>query len=272
LLLLLIMGKFHIRVLQLQEDAANDDDPKLALFGPGIESPYTKHLVHKMVTSHTSLFDATGFISGLPGGFGSGVKIDMRKSRAFDLVCLYTNSAKVREGRAAATRLNAANNLLLVGDVVVGDAGGQQSSPALHPSVLRLLPTLDALVFSLDATGLAEMSADERSEALHWHRTELELMTGGLSTVEAGREGAATPVLVLCCRREGAGSGARGVWPTPAELANGLGLRRSDARPWAAFEVDIESMDGLARALDWILYHCQKKRSSLRYHRGRDRR
>ena len=41
--------------------------PRLALFGPGIESPRTKHLVHRMVQAHNSSFNAIDFVAGLPG-------------------------------------------------------------------------------------------------------------------------------------------------------------------------------------------------------------
>ena len=65
------------------------------------------------MNSHTSLFDALSFVSGLPGGFGSGVRIDFRKTYTFDLMCLYTNSARVRETQRGIDRLLAANNRLL---------------------------------------------------------------------------------------------------------------------------------------------------------------
>ena len=45
--------------------------PRLALFGPGIESPRTKHLVHRMVQAHNSSFNAIDFVAGLPGMLNS---------------------------------------------------------------------------------------------------------------------------------------------------------------------------------------------------------
>jgi hypothetical protein len=53
--------------------------------------------IFKVVNSHTCLFNALDFVNGLPGGFGSGVRIDFRKMYKFDLMCLYTNSQRVRE-------------------------------------------------------------------------------------------------------------------------------------------------------------------------------
>jgi hypothetical protein len=40
---------------------------RCALFGPGIESARTKHLVHRVVNAHDDLFEAKGFVPGLPG-------------------------------------------------------------------------------------------------------------------------------------------------------------------------------------------------------------
>lgn len=77
---------------------------RLALFGPGIESPKTKLLVHKMVNSHSSVFNALDFVAGLPGGFGSGVRIDFKSIYKFDLMCLYTNSIHVRESHRGVCR------------------------------------------------------------------------------------------------------------------------------------------------------------------------
>ena len=50
-------------------DSFNDGSfqPRLALFGPGIESPRTKHIVHRMVQAHNSSFNAIDFVAGLPG-------------------------------------------------------------------------------------------------------------------------------------------------------------------------------------------------------------
>jgi len=50
-----VLRPFFTKMLQL-EPKEEENDPKLALFGPGIESPNTKQVVHNVVNSHTSLF------------------------------------------------------------------------------------------------------------------------------------------------------------------------------------------------------------------------
>lgn len=241
----------------LRGDGSLADDEiqaRLALFGPGIESAHTKHLVHKVVNSHTDLFDALAFVSGLPGGFGSGVKISFRQAHAFNLMCLYTNSGRVRENQKGVDRLLAANNKLLVKDVAVEE---ENEKPTLHDSVLKLLPTLDALVYAIDATELNLLPTEEkRAEQLKFLKSELFLMIDGLD--EQDRH---TPILVLSCSWQGRAGGV-GV----RYLADGLGLRGRVKRPWAIYNVDIADMEGMARSLDWLLYHIRKRRTSLKYH------
>jgi hypothetical protein len=130
----------------------------------------------------------------LQGGFGSGVRIDFKKSFTFELICLYTNSERVRESQQGLNRLLAANNRLLVTDVtppesvstrrqnvnvaaesvfhlqnvendvqnvendVQNDAKDDVTKESvlpetfLHENVHKLLPTIDALLFAVDAT------------------------------------------------------------------------------------------------------------------------
>jgi hypothetical protein len=95
------------------EDDRSNTPARLALFGPGIESPRTKHLVHRMVNAHDNCLNAISFVPGLPGGFGSGVRIDFKQLYTFDLMCLYSNSKKVRESHNGLERLLASHNRLL---------------------------------------------------------------------------------------------------------------------------------------------------------------
>ena len=114
-----------------------------------------------------------------------------------------------------------------------------------------------------------ENDGDERKEKLALLRSELFIMLEGLGA--AGDR--LTPILVLSCHRGGGGSNPDqqvGVRP----LASDLGLLKDEdseeekqpRRPWAIYEVNIHDMEGMAKALDWVLYHCQKRKNSLEYH------
>ncbi len=175
-------------------------------------------------------------------------------------MCLYTNSSRVRESQRGVERLQAGNNKLLV------QQGQEERGFKLHENVLKLLPTVQALLFAIDATDVLEAATeDERRSLLEVCRSELRIMSEGLDPRDRH-----TPVLVLSChwKRRDAGS-AFGV----KCLARHLGLADDSAtegmaRPWAIFSVDIADMEGMASALDWLLYHCQKRRSNLKYHKN----
>ena len=63
---------------------------RCALFGPGIESARTKHLVHRIVNARDDLFEAVEFVSGLPGKYpdefsalvGKGPSTETRAQRS----------------------------------------------------------------------------------------------------------------------------------------------------------------------------------------------
>ena len=120
---------------------------RLVLFGPGIESVNTKLIVHKIVNARSSTFDAIEFIKGLPGGIGSGVRINYKHMYNFDLMCLYSNSEAIRETiykNKSLARLDPNINKMLVRDT--------DGKIAIQPSIVKLLPTIHALVFAVDVS------------------------------------------------------------------------------------------------------------------------
>ena len=120
---------------------------RLVMFGPGIESTKTKLLVNKIVNARTSTFYAVEFTKGLPGGIGSGVRINYKQMYSFDLMCLYSNFVKIREttfymeNRAA--RLDPALNKLLVMN--------NSNQLSMQPAVAQLLSGIHGIVFVVDS-------------------------------------------------------------------------------------------------------------------------
>ena len=153
---------FYVQLPQEEQCSA-----RLVLFGPGIESPSTRHLVHKIVNARSSTFDAVEFIKGLPGGIGSGVRINYKHMYNFDLMCLYTNSEIIRErlylGNRAG-RLDPDLNRMIV---------KSGNSLQLQPSILKLLPTLHCLLFAVD-TGMGV--GEKLDEVMNVVRRELEVV------------------------------------------------------------------------------------------------
>jgi hypothetical protein len=142
---------------------------RLVLFGPGIESANIKLLVHKIVNARSSTFDAVEFIKGLPGGIGSGVRINYKHMYNFDLMCLYSNSESIRESvyrNRSSARLEPEINRMLVKDSSNGKL-------AIQPSIVKLLPTIHALVFAVDTSISSRERVVEEVEVM---RKELGLM------------------------------------------------------------------------------------------------
>lgn len=241
------------------QGCCNSTSSRLALFGPGIESPRTKHLVHRIVNAHSSSLNAISFVAGLPGGFGSGVRIDFRQMYTFDLMCLYSNSERVRENERGLTRLLAAHNRLLAKDVDVCSPVDIDSDQWLHDNVLKLLPTLDALVYAVDS---GELNADVDQLC----KSELHIMLRGVEVVVKHK---IIPLLVLCCSNSTLEDGHDQDIDL-VQLSKRLDLCKVN-RPWAIFKVDIGNMDGLEKSLDWILYHVQKQKADLEYHSSQGR-
>ena len=72
-----------------------------------------------------------------------------------------------------------------------------------------------------------------------------------------------TPILVLSCHLQEQSLIENEV------LAREIGLSvdEIDKRPWGVFDVNTSDMKGMVGALDWVLYHVQKKRSDIQYHK-----
>eukprot|EP00092_Neocalanus_flemingeri_P003698 GFUD01003974.1.p1 GENE.GFUD01003974.1~~GFUD01003974.1.p1 ORF type:complete len:410 (+),score=127.13 GFUD01003974.1:104-1231(+) len=223
---------------------------RLALFGPGIESTNTKLLVHKIVNARSSTFDAVEFIKGLPGGIGSGVRINYKHMYNFDLMCLYSNSESIRESvylHRSTGRLDPELNRMLVKD--------SSGKLVIQPYIVKLLPTLHALVFAVDT---AVDSREKVAEEVEGMRKELEVMLESQSKFHLS-----TPLLVLACRNESVGAN---YFITLQEIVEGLQLMKMKS-PWGVFEVCCVNIRGAEKGLDWVLHHLAKRRRVLSFQR-----
>ena len=81
-----------------------------------------------------------------------------------------------------------------------------------------------------------------------------------------------TPILILTCNSSEEGEDKK-IDPDfdLDDLAKQLGLDDLDRhrqRPWAIFNVNIADMSGMTKALEWILYHIQKRKCDLEFHQS----
>ena len=204
---------------------------RIAIFGPGIESRRNKKFIFKMINTHSSSLNAKTFVPGLPGGLGSGVRIDLNNVYTFDLICLYTNTLRLREMSAGQERLEAAHNRLLKEDVKVDSESNCQG--LLNDALYKLFPTLDGFIFALDIEG--------PKEELSTMSKELQVMTS---------QNLNLPLLILLC------------WDKQEEFEMDRVIStfrlQDSSRSWAIFKVNTSTMIGLDTALNWLLYNCQK--------------
>ena len=205
------------------------------------------------------------------------MRIDFQKMYTFDLMCLYTNSARVRTNHKGLERLMAGetHNRLLRTDYDEVEGGSMEhegDKQWLHENVLKLLPTLNALIFAVDAT----------ESNLKLVKSELNVMRRGM---KVGRPD--MPFLVLSCysaigeehlqlayssdvEGDSANEHAR-CEPVDVEtLVDAINLNTLQ-RPWAVFSVDIDNMNGLERALSWVLYHIYKQKNVSEFHKSQGR-
>ena len=220
---------------------------RLVLFGPGIESENTKLLVHKIVNARSSTFDAVEFVKGLPGGIGSGVRINYKHMYNFDLMCLYSNGERNREEifneRGYSARLDPECNRILHQEV--------SGKIVIQPGISKLIPTVHALVFAIDIT----KKSDDGEDDLGVMREEL-----GILLESQERFNTPTPVLILACDTL-----TRVRHWSIDQIVTGLRLR-SVSRAWGVFRVTCDNMRGVEAGLDWVLHHLSKRRREWQYH------
>jgi hypothetical protein len=124
-----------------------------------------------------------------------------------------------------------------------------------HQYVLKLLPTLDGLIFAVDAK-------DHLDHALV--KSELQIMLRGLEADlgAGGQSGSPIPLLILCCTNSEPCDIDLKLLATNLDMDN----LKAKRRPWAMFKVDIGTMAGVEQALTWVLYHNQKQKTDWQYH------
>ena len=213
---------------------------RLAFFGPGIESRRSKKFIFKMINAHNNCLNATSFVPGLPGGVGSGIRIEFDgRLYTFDLICLYTNTFPLRQTFQGQQRLEASNNRLLKRDYRDHE---KDQSGLLNDSLCQLLPTLDGFVFAVDI----HEPMDEKSAV------QKELIMIMNSDFKPNQQ---KPLLILCCAENESTFRHFCI----DQFTGRFQRLRQMERPWGVFKVNTSTMFGLDAALHWILYNCQKE-------------
>ena len=118
------------------------------------------------------------------------------------------------------------------------------------------MPTLDGLIFAIDA---------HETDSVH---NELQVLLQSLDYI-----GSVMPVLILCCITAESADSSEKLRFHEKSSDMDLRLHAQDLdlinikRSWGVFKINISTMEGMDLALTWILYHNQKQREELRFHK-----
>lgn len=230
--------------------------PTFLLFGMP-ETKVSKKLVLSFIASKGSTFDTVGFVKGKPGGMGGGVTVRY----GHHLLNLLT----VRRARPR----------LLVQD---------PQGTTFHPDVAMVIPQVDGLICYMDATCHCDGSQRGSSSStsgngqVAGHSLDVLELEAMMRTIPAKLS---PPVLVLLARmddpqgpstdsdHDADGCVDHGHRRGPAEVPLGNPpprhrpamlhpvLSKLDL-PWAVSEVEVKTLSGIHRGLNWLLHRTLK--------------
>lgn len=210
-------------------------EPRLAMFGPGLEQLDTS-LVTKMMNSPRLLP-----LAGLPqrqiDGIGSGISFFFNREHKFNILTLYSTTWKERE--CARMEESAAINKLFVPQGVADVDGGDGDPPRLGasysviPQVEQVCRLVDGFIYVANAE--ARRKHDRKEECL-----QIQAMINR-ALGPAGR-----PLLVLACVSQPDMNRVPCV-----HLSHHLQLSLLDV-PWLTQDSDAETLAGFLEGIEWI--------------------
>lgn len=206
--------------------------PKIAMFGPGLESDLTSGLVRKILYDKNEHMERTGLVSGQFEGVGSGWCYKLPNGQTFQLSVLYSASKQQRTQKLW-NRVEG-NNLIQVNKDEEGE-----TTVELKPAVRDFCRTVDAFVFVVDGTSLDNLKANEIYELSamlkeRWSDTHI-------------------PLLVMSC------------------IPNSLSLRLPCInvvealhlgnlnRPWQVRDCWVENLEGVIDSFSWLIEQSQRR-------------
>ncbi|XP_060078195.1 F-box only protein 4-like [Ylistrum balloti] len=203
--------------------------PKIAMFGPGLESENTSSLVRQMLTART-LLEQVGMVPGQFDGVGSGWLLKMADSTNFQLSVLYSASKSVRQ-QPGWDRING-NNLL---QVSIHDGG--QVGVELKPAVKDFCRTVDAFIYVVDSTLSAPGEGNDELNTMvneRWSATHV-------------------PVLVLSCVKDSNTSRIPCI-----KVVEKLGMSNM-TRPWQVRDCESENLTEVLNGIRWVVEQSHRR-------------
>lgn len=206
--------------------------PKIAMFGPGLESEHTSGLVRKVLYDDNRYMERIGLVSGQFEGVGSGWCYKLPNGQSFQLSVLYSASKQQRTQKSW-NRMTG-NNLIQVNK----DAEGEDSVE-LKPAVRDFCRTVDAFVYVVDATSTYNLRANENYELSamlkeRWSDTHI-------------------PVLVMSCIPNQQSPRVPCI-----DVIEALHLGKLN-RPWQVRDCWVENLEGVIDGISWTIEQAQRK-------------
>lgn len=208
--------------------------PKIAMFGPGLESELTSGLVRKILYEDNRQMERTGLVSGQFEGVGSGWCYKLPNGQTFQLSVLYSASKQQRSQKSW-NRVTG-NNLIQVKKE--GEEG--EEIVELKPAVRDFCRTVDAFVYVVDSTSVDNLKANENYELSamireRWSDTHI-------------------PVLVMSCIPNKDSSRIPCI-----NVVEALQLGKLN-RPWRVRECWInDNLEGVVDGISWLIEQAHRR-------------
>ncbi|XP_033738378.1 F-box only protein 4-like [Pecten maximus] len=202
--------------------------PKIAMFGPGLESENTSILVRQMLTART-LLEQVGMVPGQFDGVGSGWLLKMADCSNFQLSVLYSASKSIRQ-QPGWDRING-NNLLQV-SIQDGEVGVE-----LKPAVKDFCRTVDAFIYVIDSTLSATGESNQEFYTMvneRWSATHV-------------------PVLVLSCIKNSNASRIPCI-----KVVEKLAMSNMN-RPWQVRDCEAENLTEVLEGIRWVVEQSHRR-------------
>nr|XP_002127438.1 F-box only protein 4 [Ciona intestinalis] len=225
---------------------------EVIMLGPGMESTNTSKIFSRLLWARPDLLMTVRLLPGSQDGVGSGVELEFKGEKRFNLIALYSGNHRDRAKRSGMDRLRRSNIL----DAVEQNVGEDTSTfdpylPAfkLHETVLNFLNKRTEtyrLIYVVDAT------KNQSLQNLSCNRLELKALLDGVRHCEQGRDLNPSsilrrPLLVLCCVDVSTTERISCV-----EVSSLLDLPAITDRPWFAQDINVSNLNGLENALVWL--------------------
>ncbi|XP_022317177.2 F-box only protein 4-like isoform X1 [Crassostrea virginica] len=203
--------------------------PKIAMFGPGLESGTLK--IVPLILNNSDMLKTVGVAPGEFSGVGAGFYLKIPKGQIFQLSVLYSASSKVRKTR----RKRLENNNLLE---LVSNEDGEQVVE-LKPAVRACCCAMDAFIYVVDSTIGRDFEKEDYDELM--------------AVVNERWSAPHVPLLILSCTPTNQQQRIPCVNVVEALKLSSLN------RPWQVHDVDVDTLNGVIPSIEWLIEQSQRQ-------------